>query len=58
MSPLDRIAAGIPIDRILSHDLVNFQLTYAQGPWAVTGYVPNAYPNEPRRYGVRVNREF
>jgi iron complex outermembrane receptor protein len=74
VTPLDRIAAGIPIDRIFSHDLANLQLTYAKGPWTATAYMTNvfkeayieahggpgynAYPNEPRRFGLRLNREF
>jgi iron complex outermembrane receptor protein len=74
VTPLDRIAAGIPIDRIPRHELVNLQLIYAKSPWTVTGYVTNAfdetyieahggpgynaYPNEPRRVGLRVMREF
>ena len=71
----DRVTtAGIPIDRIFKHNLINAQIVYEHGPWRATAYVTNvdkeeyieahggpgynAYPNEPRRVGLRINREF
>jgi outer membrane receptor protein involved in Fe transport len=70
----DRIAAGVPIDRIFKHNNVNAQLVYERGDWRATAYVTNltkeeyieahggpgynAYPNEPRRYGLRLHRDF
>jgi iron complex outermembrane recepter protein len=75
LTATDRItAAGVPIDRIFKHDLVNASLVYERAPWRATAFVTNltkeeyieahggpgynAYPNEPRRFGLRVHREF
>jgi iron complex outermembrane recepter protein len=72
----DRVVAGVPIDRIFDHDLVNAQLNLTAGTWRAQLYVtnwdeeeyiqahsgspahPDAYANEPRRYGLRVTYDF
>jgi iron complex outermembrane receptor protein len=68
------LATGVPIDRVPSHGLLNAKLTYGTEKWNVEVYGTNltdeiyieahggpgynAYPNEPRRFGIRAHYNF
>lgn len=77
VTAIDRVLAGIPVDRIFAHEIANAQLTLETDNWLVQAYVtnlfeeeyiqahsgdtipdPDAYANEPRRYGIRATRRF
>jgi iron complex outermembrane receptor protein len=67
-------ASGVHFQRVPAHHNVNAQLVYQRGNLKITGYVTNvtdthyiqnsggggdnAYANEPRQVGIRVNKGF
>ena len=71
MTPVDQFVGNIPLDRIPPHALLNLKLSYSTPKWNLEAYMTNvtdeiyieahggpgynAYPNEPRRFGVRLH---
>jgi iron complex outermembrane receptor protein len=74
MTPIDAVFGGVHIDRTPSHTLLNAKLTYGTETWNLEAYVTNltqetyieahggpgynAYPNEPRRFGIRLHYTY
>jgi iron complex outermembrane receptor protein len=74
MTPVDQIFNGIALDRTPPHRELNLKLTYATEQWNAEVYMTNAtddiyyeahggpgynaYPNEPRRFGVLFHYNF